>query len=132
MKGKEAVKEKIKELLVKGGDKTAKENDTLETLFVVNEMFCRGFLFLPVDLHLSHYKNYLIEKDKIRLPFNSLKGLGEVFAKKLYQSGLQGEYVSLEDLVKRTGISKAVVQSLKEIGALKGLPETNQISLLNF
>ena len=132
IKGKDEVRKKIEELILKGNEKTAKENDTLEILLVANEMLCRGFYFLPVDLYSSLAEEYTIEKSRIRLPFNSLKGLGDVAAKKLEKAALKGEYISIEDLVKRTGISKVVLQSLKDMGALKGLPQTSQMSLLNF
>ena len=132
IKGKDAVRKKIEELIEKGGEKTAKENDVLESLLVANEMLCRGFCFLPVDLYSSKAVEYVIENGKIRLAFNSLKGLGEVAAKKLQKAALDGEYISIEDLVLRTGISKVVISCLKDMGALKGMPETSQISLLNF
>ena len=132
VEGKDAVKKKIDELILKGNEKTVKENDTLEILLVANEMLCRGFSFLPVDLYLSRAFEYIIEDNKIRLPFSSLKGLGETAAKKLQSCALDGEYISIEDLVSRTGISKVVVQCLKDMGALKNMPETSQMSLLNF
>ncbi len=132
IKGKDAVRKKIEELMKKGGEKTAKENDVLESLLVANEMLCRGFCFLPVDLYLSKAVEYVIENKKIRLAFNSLKGLGEIAAQKLQKAALQGEYISVEDLVLRTGISKVVISCLKEMGALDGMPQTSQISLLNF
>ncbi len=132
IKGKEKVRKKIEELMAKGNEKTVKENDVLETLLVANEMMCRGFSFLPVNLYSSRAFEYVIEDGKIRLAFNSLKGLGEIAAKKLEKSALEGEYISVEDLIKRTGISKVVVECLKEMGALKDMPETSQMSLLNF
>ncbi len=132
IKGKDEVRKKIEELNLKGNERTAKENDTLETLLVANEMLCRGFCFLPVDLYSSLAMEYTICDGKIRLPFNSLKGLGNVAAKKLEKAAVKGEYISIEDLVKRTGISKVVVQSLKDMGVLKDLAQTSQMSLLNF
>ena len=117
--------------LIAKEEKTAKDNDTLETLLVANEMLTRGFGFLPVDLYMSHATEYGVENGNIRLPFNSLKGLGETAAKKLQKSALDGEYISIEDLVLRTGISKSVVECLKEMGSLKNMPQTSQISLFN-
>lgn len=132
VEGEVEVKKKIDELILKGSEKTQKENDILETLLVANEMICRGFEFLPVDLYLSRAFRYTIEGNKIRLPFSSLKGIGETAAKKLEYSASKGEYISVEDLVEKTGISKVVVQSLKNMGSLKNIPETSQMSLLNF
>ena len=130
--GADAVKNKIDGLIKKGLERTVKENDILEVLLVVNEMFCRGFSFLPVDLYKSHARQYCLQDGQLRLPFNAIKGLGDTAADKLQSAALDGEYISIEDLVQRTGIREPVVQCLKEIGAIKNMQQTSQMSLLNF
>ena len=60
---------------------------------------------------------------------NVIPGLGESAAQKLQDAREEGEFLSIEDLKQRTGISKAVVEILDDCGVLDGLSETNQIRL---
>ena len=129
MAGKSMVKLKMDELKAKGNERTAKESDQMATLHIVYEMLCRGLKFLPVDLHASDAVRYLIEDSAIRIPFNALKGLGENAAQNLYKSGQEGAYISRDDLMARAGISKSVVETLEEAGALEGLPVSSQMML---
>ena len=129
--GRSAVKRKMDELKSRGNDRTAKEEEQYTTLQVVNEMLARGLSFLPVDLYISDAVRYVVEDGKIRLPFNALKGLGEAAANSLSQAGKQGEYISVDDLSARAGVSKAVIEILREAGALRGLPESSQMTLFS-
>lgn len=72
---------------------------------------------------------FVIEGNQIRLPFCSLAGVGEAAAESLAKRGKEGEYLSIEELKLRTGVSTAVVETLKEAGALKDIPESSQMSL---
>lgn len=128
VQGKAAVKHRLEQLLHKGNDRDAKENDELNIIYIINEMICRGFSVLPVDLHRSDAKKYLIEDGKIRLPFTALKGLGEAAASNLQAAGKQGRYVSVDELQSRAGVSKAVIELLDRMGSLEGLPKTAQMS----
>ena len=92
-------------------------------------MLARGIKPLPVDIYKSEAKMFVIEDGCIRLPFCSLAGVGEAAALSLAQGGKEGEYLSIEELKSRTGISTAVVETLKEAGALKNIPESSQMSL---
>lgn len=127
--GKEEVRRKLLALKAKGNDRTVKENDTYETLLIINEMLCRGFSFLPIDLYQSHATQYQIQNGCIRLPFNSLKGLGDNAAKNLQEACEKGTFISVEELIERSHISKTIVEALEDIGALQGLPKTSQLSL---
>ena len=112
-----------------GKEATQKEQDTAELLHVVYEAMLRGVQFLPVDLYKSHWYQFKMEDGKIRLPFSAIAGLGEAAAKSMFeQANPDDPYFSCEDLQQRTGITKAVVQSLRDLGVVDGIPETSQMS----
>ncbi len=130
IKGRKAIKDAMQAVENKGKSATAKDNASYATLQIMNEMLARGVEVLPVDLHKSHAKIFVLEEGKIRLPFSSLSGVGESAANSLMQAGEKfKEYISVEELQEKTGISKAVMEALEQAGALAGLPTTSQISL---
>ncbi len=129
MAGKYAVTRRIQDLKERKNDRSAKEDGIFESLLVVNEMLARGLKFLPVSLYRSHATSYLCEDGKIRLPFTSLKGVGESAALSL-QSAREGEpFLSVDELAERSGVSKAVIEILSVAGALDELPKTSQLTL---
>ncbi len=127
--GVERVKELMDDIRARGKEASQKEQNMAEALHVIYEAMLRGVKFLPVDLYKSHYYKFTMEDGKIRLPFSAVSGLGEAAAKSLYeQANPDDPYISCDDLQNRTGITKAVVQSLKDLGVLEGLPETSQMT----
>ncbi|GMG97100.1 PolC-type DNA polymerase III [Tepidimicrobium xylanilyticum] len=131
LKGKEAVVEKIRELDSLSNQMTAKEKNLLTVLEVVQEMYARGYNFENVDLYKSHSNRFLIGEKGIIPPLVSLEGIGDTAAKSIVKERENGEFMSIEDLVSRTKVSKTVVEALKAHGCLNNLPESNQISLFN-
>ena len=126
--GKATVKQRMYELTNQTERRTAKEEDQLNALQITYEMLARGIEILPVDLYKSHANKFQIEEGKIRLPFGCIKGVGDNAAQNLERISKEGGFVSCEDLQYRAGVSKTVIDNLKEVGALQGLPDTNQIS----
>ncbi len=129
MKGREAVRRRMQEITMKGKEASKKEEDSFATFQIVNEMLARNIQVLPVDLYRSDATRYLVEDGKIRLPFASLSGVGESAAKSLAAAReTGGEYISVDDLQTRAKVSKTVIEMLEESGALKGLPESSQMT----
>ena len=131
--GREAVRRKMAEIKDKDNRKEASktEQDQYVALQVVNEMMARGIEFLPIDLYKSDAKVYKIEDGKIRMPFGSMPGTGDAAAEALAAARDDGEgkYISVEDVRNRAHVSSAVIESLRSVGALDGMPDDSQISL---
>ena len=131
LQGKEVVKEKIKELELLSNDKTAKEKNLLTVLEVVLEMYSRGLKFENVDLYQSDSDKFLLGKGGIIPPLKSLQGMGETAARNIVCEREKGIFISVEDLMNRAKVSKAVIESLKSQGCLEDIPESNQLSLFS-
>ena len=119
----EAVKRRLKE------EKNAKDEDVLVSLQLVNEMLSRGYEFLPIELGKSLGSKYVVEDDKVRLPFSALKGLGGAAADALERVTIHGEeYISVEELQQASGVGSSILDRLRQVGALGDLPESSQVS----
>ena len=131
MKGHNAVRDKMNNIKQKQSvhEATAKDEAEFQTLQIVNEMMARKIEFLPVDIYKSEAKMFVVEDGKIRLPFSSLPGVGGAAAESLAETGKHTEYLSIEDMQVKTKVTKAVIETLKEVGVLKDLPESSQMSL---
>ncbi len=128
-KGWSGVNAKIQELEDKGNEASAKDNEQLTTMYLVREAMARGVVFMNVDLKKSDATAFLPEDGKIRMPFNSLPGLGDTAAEKIMQAREEYDLFSVEELRLRTGISKSVVEILRRNHVLDSMTETNQLTL---
>ena len=130
VKGLDAIKNKMDEITSMGNDATAKEKNMFTVLEVAYEMYARGIKILPVDIYESDAKEFKVVGEKqILPPMIALQGVGENAAIHIQQERENGEFISKEDLQKRTKISKTVIETLTIHGSLDNMSEKNQLSL---
>ena len=128
--GEEVAKQTIRDINAKGMQATVKEKNKLTVLEIVVEFYARGFHFLPIDLYQSDAKKFIIKGNGLIPPFNSLQGLGDTAAQSIVEGRENGgEFKTIEEFKMRTSVGKTLIELLKENGVLKGIPETNQLSL---
>ena len=108
-----------------------KEESTLKDMRIVQEMYARGFEFLPVDLYKSHATKFLIEDGKLRPPFSSIEGIADTAGEALAEAGQHGPYISRDDIRQRAKVGQSVVDTLYHLGLLGDLPESNQLSIFD-
>lgn len=128
--GEKVAKKHIKEIEIRlREEKKAKDEDMLTALQIENEMLSRGYEFLPIEMGKSRATRYEVEDGKVRLPFGSLRGVGETAALALEAATINGqEYLSMEELQQATGVSNTIMENLKNVGALGDLPASSQVS----
>ncbi|WP_058307778.1 PolC-type DNA polymerase III [Gracilibacillus massiliensis] len=129
VKGSEAIRLRIKEILDKGNDAPPKEKSLLTVLEIALEMNERGFHFQKVDLYRSTATEFLVDGDSLIPPFNAVDGLGTNAAINIEKAREDGEFLSKEDLRERSRISKTVLEYLDQHGCLEGMADKNQLSL---
>ena len=127
--GIENVKKRMEEIEKMGSKASAKEKNQYTILEVVVEMYARKIEFLKVDIYKSDASKFLITEDKkILPPMISLQGMGQNAAESIIEARKNGEFISKEDLLKRTKLSKTVVDKLSQHGSLNDMSEKDQIS----
>ena len=107
------------------------EKLTLRDMRVVEEMFARGFDFLPIDIYTAKADRFQIIDGKIMPSFQSIAGMGEKAAKSLEEAAAEGKFLSREDLIQRSKISQTMAETMAALGLLGNLPLSNQMSLLD-
>ena len=130
IKGYDAIKARIEDILAKGFEATNKENGQAESLKVALEATARGIKFLKVDLYESDATVWIAKNDKeIYPPFVAIDGLGETVAKNIVKEREKQPFLSVEDIQRRGKVSQTLIDKMKTLGLLNDLPDSNQLSL---
>ncbi|MCI8614308.1 MAG: PolC-type DNA polymerase III [Lachnospiraceae bacterium] len=109
-----------------------KEQDTFKDMKIVQEMYARGFDFVPIDIFLAHSRNFQIVDGKLMPSLSSIDGLGEKAADSIVEAAKDGPFLSKDDFRERAKVSKSIVDLMYSLHLLGELPESNQISLFDF
>ena len=130
--GKERLEYFMKELAMKGKEgQTAKEQDTMKDMRIVQEMYARGLSFMPIELEKADAKRFQIIDGKIMPSLGAIDGLGEKAAEAIVEAVKDGPFLSKEDFRNRTKVSKTITDKMSELGLLGDLSESNQLDLLS-
>ncbi len=109
-----------------------KEQNTFKDMKIVQEMYARGFDFVPIDIFKAHSRNFQITEDGKLMPsLNSIDGLGEKAADAIVEAAKDGPFLSKDDFRQRTKVSKTIIEMMDDMNLLGDLPESNQISLFD-
>ena len=110
---------------------SAKEEDTLRDLKIVQEMYARGLEFLPIDIYRSKAMDFQIVDGKLLPPFNSIDGMGEAAATLAAEAAADGPYLSRSDFQKRSKVNGTIMEIMDKEGLFGDLPEDTQLSLFD-
>ena len=130
-KGYDAIKARMEDIKLKGYDATNKENNILTTLEIALEATARGIKFANVDLKRSAAKNFLVDLENNTLipSFRTIDGLGDTVANNIVAEREKQEFISIEDLQNRCKVSGTLIDKMKTMKMLEGMPESSQLSL---
>lgn len=111
---------------------TKKEQDTIKDMKIVQEMYARGFTFIPMDLFTAQAHAFQIIDGKLMPALDTIEGLGDKAAEAVVEAAKDGPFLSKDDFRQRTKVSKTVIDLMDDLGILGELPESNQLSLFDF
>lgn len=129
--GKERLSFYISDYKRRGDSLTKKEQDTLKDMNIVQEMYARGFEFLPIDIYKAKASKFQIIDGKLMPPLSSIEGMGDKAAEAVEAEAEHGIYLSRDDFRQRTKVSKTVIDFMNDLGLFGSIPETNQLSLFD-
>ncbi len=134
--GLDAVQKKMYEIEQIKMDKSRKlgnkEEALYDTLELAYEMYMRGYKIAPLSITRSAATEFIMDPDDDKAiipPFSAVDSLGENVAKSIVRAREEQEFMSKEDLLDRTSLSKTLIDRLDMLGALEGLDDENQLTL---
>ena len=130
--GKERLEYYMAEIRKKGDSASKKELDTLKDMRIVQEMYARGFEFVPIDLYTAKAQRFQIVDGKLMPSLATIDGLGDKAADAVVDAAKQGKFLSKDDFRDRTKVSKTVIDLMDDLKLFGDIPQSNQMSLFDF
>lgn len=107
------------------------EKDELLVMRLVQEMYARGFEFVPIDIYKAKARTFQIIDGKIMPSFKVVDKVGEVAGESIEIAARDGEFLSKDDFRQRSKVGQTVVDKLSDLGVLKDMANSNQLSLFD-
>ena len=112
--------------------KTAKDKELIKDMKIVQEMYARGYKFEPIDIYRASVERFQITDGKLMPSLSTIEGLGGIAAESMVSEAAKGEFFSIDDFKQRTGIGNKTIEKMKALGLFADLPESNQLSIMDF
>ena len=130
--GKEKLEGYMHEYEKRKDELSKKEQDPYKDMRLVQEMYARGFEFLPLDIYKSEPHHFQIVDGKLLPALNTIDGLGDNAAVAIAEAAKDGIFLSKDDFRERTKVSKTTIELMSDLGLFGDMPESNQLSLFDF
>ncbi len=130
--GKERLEYFYKDYTKRKDSLSNKEKDVYRDMKIAQEMYARGFEFLPIDIYKSHPDRFQIVDGKLLPALNTIEGMGDNAAIAVAEAAKDGKFLSKDDFRQRTKATKTVIDLMGDLGLLGDMPESNQLSLFDF
>ncbi len=137
IQGKEAVLTKYQKILddKKHGIKISNKDEALISVFeICLEMFERGFHFTNISLEHSDSQNFIVDPSDMSAiipPFTAIDGLGASVGDSVIEARKENEFLSKEDVTRRTRLTNTQLDFLTKLGVFDHLSDKNQLSLFD-
>jgi len=117
------------------GVKISNKEEALISVFeIALEMFERGYHFNNISLEKSDSRNFILDPDDekgLLPPFTTIDGLGAAVGDSVIEARQQNNFLSKEDVIKRTKLTNTQIDFLSKIGVFENMSERNQLSLFD-
>ncbi len=107
------------------------EEEELRDMRIVEEMYARGFSFMPVDIYAAKARSFQIIDGQIMPSFKVIDKVGESAGEAIEIAARDGEFLSKDDLRQRAKVGQTVIDKLSELGLLGKMADSNQLSLFD-
>ncbi len=129
--GRERVEATMRDYKRRFNDLSKKDQDSYNDMRIVQEMYARGYEFIPIDIYRAKATHFQIIDGKLMPALSTIDGMGGKAAEGGVDAVRGAPCSSREKFKNRSKISGTVVDKMAELGLLGDLPESDQMSLLD-